>query len=193
MCLQYMIRRWRKGRLSKLPLSTDCEPTGLSEKDKQGQIVPRQIFVKEWHLVIRDTLNQHQNIYRTQQKETQYVSTWLLRTFSLSVILTGVGVGAQSCWILWMRGENTMFLEKTYTVLLWFYMERVSHCFHHHRKQLNKSSSVDTSLRRYRDIRHECDKCGRHKGTSDMSVRSTQYFTTPCTWVSVDKQDPCLR
>lgn len=75
MFLQYMIRRWRKGRLSKQPPSTDCEPTGLSEKDKQGQIVPRQIFVKEWHLVIRDTLKQKENIYRTQQKETQYVST----------------------------------------------------------------------------------------------------------------------
>lgn len=75
MFLQYMIHQWRKGRLLKQTPSTDCEPTGLSEKDKQGQIVSRQIFVEVWHLVIRDTLKQNQNIYRTQQKETQYVST----------------------------------------------------------------------------------------------------------------------
>lgn len=70
---------------------------------------------------------------------------------------------------------------------------KVRHCFQcfHHRKQISKNSSVDTSLRRYRDIRHECDKCGRHKGTSDVSLRSTQCCTTPCTRVSVDEQDPC--
>lgn len=91
------------------------------------------------------------------------------------------GVGGSIHWILWMWAGNIMFLEKTYT-MLWFYMEKVSHCFHHHRKQLNKNSSDETSLRRYVDIRHECEKRRWHKWTSEAWLRSVDYTREQVKW-----------